>query len=309
VPHLWYPNTIIKVTKGPGNQPAATTRSNSSGRRATAPNANRCGDAMTNGSVFLIDASCFFREGLRRIFAGSSFAAVHESCSIHDALPLIESLQPSLVLVTFPDSGEALTEGISQIRAAAPRTRIVVLTETVRVIRLAEAFSAGVDGYLLKNTSADALHQSLRLVLLGEKVFPTNLAHPLTIDRIMARSEAAEVGRVNGLSDREVQILGFLLDGAPNKQIAHELQISDGTVKTHLKAILKKIGAQNRTQAAIWAASQGMTSLGPLHCDDANPHYGPSLRGVTETATLAKQAETPYDGDRMVRSISRRAKT
>jgi len=124
----------------------------------------------------------------------------------------------------------------------------------------------------------------------------------------MASNEAAKVGHTYGLSDREVQILGFLLDGAQNKEIAHELQISDGTVKTHLKAILKKIGAQNRTQAAIWAASQGMTSLGLLHRDDANPHYGPSLRGVTEAATLAKQAETPYGGDRMVCSISRRAK-
>src|SRR5260221_8114001 len=131
---------------------------------------------MTSGSVFLIDASRLFREGLRRIFSGSSFAAIHESCSVHDALPLIESLQPSLVLVDFPESGEAVTERIGQIRAAAPSTRIVVLTETIRVDRFAEALSAGVDGYLLKNMSADALDQSLRLRLLGEKGVPTGLA-------------------------------------------------------------------------------------------------------------------------------------
>ncbi len=264
---------------------------------------------MTNGSVFLIDASRLFRDVLRRIFARSSFAAVHESCSLRDALPLIESLQPSLVLVTFPDSGKASSEGIGQIHAAAPRTRIVVLTETVRGDRLAEALSAGVDGYLLKNMSADALHQSLRLVLLGEKVFPTNLAQPLTIDRINARNEAAKVGHANGLSDREIQILGFLLDGAQNKQIAHELQISGGTVKAHLKAILKKIGAQNRTQAAIWAVSQGMTSVGPLHRDVLNPLCGSSLRGITQTAMFAKHMEAPYGGHRMVCSVSRRTKT
>jgi two-component system nitrate/nitrite response regulator NarL len=140
---------------------------------------------------------------------GNYFHAVHEACSIHDALLLVESLQPSLVLVNFPDSGEALTEGIDQIRAAALSTRIVVLTETIRANRLAEALSAGVDGYPLKNMSADALHHSLRHVLLGEKVFPTDLDHSLTRDRLMARNDAAQVGHVNCVSDREMQILSY----------------------------------------------------------------------------------------------------
>jgi DNA-binding NarL/FixJ family response regulator len=126
-----------------------------------------------------------------------------------------------------------------------------------------------------------ALHQSLRLVLLGEKVFPTDLARLLTSDRIMARNDAAQMGHVNGLSDREMQILGYLLNGAQNKQIARDLQISDGTVKVHLKAILKKIGVQNRTQAAIWAVSQG---IGPLHGDGPDPEGHCN----TPTATLAK---------------------
>lgn len=243
---------------------------------------------MSNGSVLLIDASRLFREGLRRIVSGSSFAAIHESRSVADALPLIESSQPSLVLVDFPDSGEAVTEGIGQIRAAAPLTRIVVLTETIRVSRLSEALSAGVDGYLLKNMSADALQQSLRLVSLGEKVFPTDLARLLTSDWMMGRNDAAQGAHVNGLSHREMQILGYVLNGAQNKQIARDLQISEGTVKVHLKAILKKLGVQNRTQAAIWAVSQGMTPLGRLYSEDLNPLPARSQRGVTQIAALAK---------------------
>jgi two-component system, NarL family, nitrate/nitrite response regulator NarL len=213
---------------------------------------------MASDSVFLIDASRLFREGLRRIFSDSSFTVVHEAFSVEDALPFIETLQPSLVLVDVPEGGEALTGGIGAIRAAAPAARIVVLTETIRVNRLADALSVGVDGYLLKNMSADALHQSLRLVLLGEKVFPTDLAHLLTNGRIMARSDGGQMGHFNGLSDREMQILACLLNGAQNKQIAYELKISDGTVKVHLKAILKKIRVQNRTQAAIWALNHGI---------------------------------------------------
>jgi two-component system nitrate/nitrite response regulator NarL len=214
---------------------------------------------MTSESLFLIDASRLFREGLRRIFADSTFVVAHESFSIEDALPLIESLRPSLVLVDIPDSGDALSARIGQIRAAAPRARIVVLTDTVRANRLTEALAAGVDGYLAKNMSAEALHQSLRLVLLGEKVLPTDLAQLLADRMMMPRSGGAATPHLSGLSDREMQILGCLVSGDQNKQIAYELKISDGTVKVHLKAILKKIRVQNRTQAAIWAMNHGIS--------------------------------------------------
>jgi two-component system, NarL family, nitrate/nitrite response regulator NarL len=163
---------------------------------------------------------------------------------------------------TFSDSDEE-TNCVSRIRAAALRTRIVFLTESIRINRLADALAEGVDGYLLKNMSAEALHQSLQLVLLGEKVFPTDLAHLLTNDRMASRNGTAQWRHVNGLSGREMQILGCLRNGAQNKQIARDLQIADSTVKVHLKAILKKIGAQNRTQAAIWALAQGVREIVP----------------------------------------------
>jgi two-component system, NarL family, nitrate/nitrite response regulator NarL len=214
---------------------------------------------MTSHSVFLIDASRLFREGLRRIFADSAFAVAHEAFSIEEAVPFIESLQPSLVLVGLPDGGAGLGERIRRIRAAAPGVRIVVLTDAVRVGRLAEALAAGVDGYLAKNMSAEALSQSLRLVLLGEKVFPTDLAQLLTVRQMTAQSDDGETARFSGLSDREMQILACLVTGDQNKQIAHALNISDGTVKVHLKAILKKLRVQNRTQAAIWAMNHGIS--------------------------------------------------
>jgi two-component system, NarL family, nitrate/nitrite response regulator NarL len=215
---------------------------------------------MTHDSVFLIDASRLFREGLRRIFSDSPFVVVYESACITEALPFVASLEPSLVLVDPPDDSAVLTERIRQIRAAAPGARIVVLTEAIQAKRLADALSAGVDGYLLKNMSAAALHHSLRLVLLGEKVFPTDLADLLTESWTVSRELGRKISAPNGLSTREMQILGYLLSGASNKLIAHELHITDGTVKVHLKAILKKIGVQNRTQAAIWALNHGVAN-------------------------------------------------
>jgi two-component system nitrate/nitrite response regulator NarL len=217
---------------------------------------------MTGDTVLLIDANRLFCEGLRRILLDDSFAVVHEAPSVADALPFIEALQPSLVLADLPEASDALTSGIGRIRTAAPSSRIVMLTDTIRLDRLATALSAGIDGYLLKNMSADALPQSLRLVLLGEKVFPTDLARVLTNGRVTLPSNGGRVGHVHGLSDREMQILGCLVNGAQNKQIAQELDISDGTVKVHLKAILKKIRVQNRTQAAIWAMNHGVAPDG-----------------------------------------------
>src|SRR5689334_21248838 len=103
---------------------------------------------MSDDSVVLIAARRLFREGLRRIFLNSSFTVIHEASTIEDALPFVESLQPSLVLVDLPDGDEILSEHMGQIRAAAPRVRIVVLTAAIVGHRLTDALSAGVDGYL-----------------------------------------------------------------------------------------------------------------------------------------------------------------
>jgi two-component system, NarL family, nitrate/nitrite response regulator NarL len=197
----------------------------------------------------------------------SSFTVIHEASSIEDAIPFIESLRPALVLVDLPDSREALPGGIGQIKFAAPRARVVVLTETVRVDRLADALSEGVDGYLLKNMSADALHQSLRLTLLGKKVLPSGLAHLLTDGRIASRNDTEQTSHINSLSTREMQILRCLRDGARNKQIAKALRISGGTVSVHVKATLMKIRVRNRTQAAIWAVDHGIAGVVPGSAD------------------------------------------
>jgi two-component system, NarL family, nitrate/nitrite response regulator NarL len=214
---------------------------------------------MLKTSLLVIEKNRLFREGLQHLFAASSFDTVNQSNSVEEALPFVAALQPAIVLVGLSDNDEE-TACIVRIRAAASHTRIVFLTESIRISRLADALAEGADGYLLKTMSAAALHQSLQLILVGEKVFPTDLAHLLTNDRFGARNGSTRARHVNGLSDREMQILGRLLNGAQNRQIARDLQIAEGTVKVHLKSLLKKIGVQNRTQAALWARAQGMTT-------------------------------------------------
>jgi two-component system nitrate/nitrite response regulator NarL len=180
--------------------------------------------------------------------------------TIEQALPHLATLLPSLILFDVHDAGNNFKDGLTNLRAAAPAARLVILTDSIRANRLSDALAAGADGYLVEDLSADALQLSLRLVLLGEKVFPTDLAHLLTNGRIQPRSVTTALDKCAGLSERERQILCCLLNGASNKHIANQLDISEGTVKVHLKAVLKKIRVQNRTQAAIWALRHGVGS-------------------------------------------------
>jgi two-component system nitrate/nitrite response regulator NarL len=216
---------------------------------------------MGGTRIFLIIKSRLFREGLHSIFSAPSFEVQHEAASVDEALPKLAEVKPDLLLIDPHGEATALADWIAKVRSAAPSARIVLLTEEIRLDHMAGALSAGVDGYLLKDISGDALQQSLRLVLLGEKVFPTDLAYLLVNGHITPHNGWASPHRSNGLSPREMEILSCLLKGDSNKLIATQLQITESTVKVHLKALLKKINVRNRTQAAIWALNNGIEAV------------------------------------------------
>ena len=134
----------------------------------------------------------------------------------------------------------------------------MVLASDLTVEALREAMNAGADGFLMKEVSPEALLQSLELVMLGEKVYPTNLASML----LDLTSAPTPLNSIRGLSSREREILQLLVTGASNKLIAIRLGIAEATVKVHLKALLRKIDVNNRTQAAIWAMNNGFSADG-----------------------------------------------
>lgn len=218
-----------------------------------------------DGSLVLVDESRLFREGLRGILSNSPFQIKHEASSVDELIEQQDrfaDIQPDLVLFDSRDDDTTLTRQLECLARMLPQTRIVFLTNQVQMSRLALAFSAGVDGYLLKDLSASALRESLGLVLVGEKVYPSSLA-ALLIDSYLGHhgsSKAPMNGHAVGpLSGREKEILGCLALGQPNKTIARQLGITESTVKGHLKVLLSKIKVNNRTQAAIWALTHGHT--------------------------------------------------
>lgn len=161
------------------------------------------------------------------------------------------------VFLLIKDCGlQDLRQEIETLRAVNPAGRIAVMLDALTADDLIEVFVAGGDGLLLEDISAEALHESLTLMGLGEKVFPSQLATLLS-----GGGASRETGPCQGLlTARESQIVRLLTQGRTNKEIANELDLALATVKVHIKSLLKKLGLSNRTQAAIWALDAGLVN-------------------------------------------------
>ncbi|MBP7336626.1 response regulator transcription factor [Niveispirillum sp.] len=230
---------------------------------------------MSTQTVILIDANKLFREGLSRLLLDVPFRVAAEYASVEEAMTN-PSVEADLVLVDPGEEAGALSK-IAALRQQRPTAPLVILTGGLDARRLTQALEAGVAGYLMKDMSADALAQSLRLVMMGEKVFPTHLAELLVSGQVQPHAATEITALRKGLSQRETQILRCLIDGDSNKIIASGLGITEATVKVHLKSLLRKINAVNRTQAAIWAMNNG---IGQADGAQAANSDGPETAGV-----------------------------
>ena len=211
-------------------------------------------------TTFIVDSNRLSREGMVRLLSDTNFEVLGHGSDLEELDTVAaERGHPDLLLIDLPRETEGLKERLIELRETAPRMKVVILTTSVQPRPLAEYFGAGVDGYLLKDISTEALIGSLNLVLAGERVFPSQLI-PLILRGTSAMPTMANTATAEGanLSDREMQILGCLVEGASNKMIANRLSVTEATIKVHVKSILRKINAQNRTQAAIWALNNGI---------------------------------------------------
>jgi two-component system, NarL family, nitrate/nitrite response regulator NarL len=205
---------------------------------------------MTSSRTILIEPNRLFRQGLKHLLAGTRFEVEVEFSTMEQAVD--GAVASGLVII-----GEVSKEpgDLHRLRDAYPDARIVVLAIDLTVDALRDAMNTGADGFLMKDVSPEALIQSLELIMMGEKVYPTNLAAML-----LDLNSAPSPNSTRGLSPRELEILQALVTGASNKLIAIRLGITEATVKVHLKTLLRKIDVINRTQAAIWAMNNGVSA-------------------------------------------------
>lgn len=204
------------------------------------------------------------REGLRRILIAENFDIIRSTVD-HAALePNDEpssSDQPHIIIVDESPGGEAIAQ-CRQLSERFPRARLVLLADDYEFDEVALAFGSGIDGYIVKKISCEPLIESLKLVALGEKVLPSQLAQNLVgAYPRFETSMQADDAQGACLSERETEILRCLTAGMANKVMSRMLSISEATVKVHVKAILRKLRLGNRTQAAIWAVKHGFEQL------------------------------------------------
>jgi two-component system, NarL family, nitrate/nitrite response regulator NarL len=211
---------------------------------------------MRTSTLLLVGRNKLSRVGLKSLFTNSPFTVVGEVSDITTFDPA--SLpEPDIALVDcLREAGNVLTI-LARLRAIYPDTPAVVLSDQVCMATLAACLAAGASGFLTTDISPDALLRSLQLAVLGETVFPTDLAGLLVNGSREPQRPVAPSENACGLSDREIETVQCLIRGESNKLIAKRLNITEATIKVHIKSVLRKIKASNRTQAAIWALSQG----------------------------------------------------
>ncbi|MBT2134032.1 response regulator transcription factor [Croceibacterium sp. LX-88] len=217
---------------------------------------------LKNISISLICSTSLVSEGLRRILDEREFTVEGSFKSSHallgDGGEILFATKSELILLDVSAATE-LRDEVVALRKAFPKSRLVLLSDTFELDSMIEAVRAGADGYILKEIACECLLESLKLVAMGEKVLPGQLIEHLPHGSMIANSHnKVEADLASLLSEREIETLRCLIMGYPNKVIAYRLDISEATVKVHVKAILRKLMVQNRTQAAIWAVNHGL---------------------------------------------------
>ena len=201
--------------------------------------------------ILSVDDHPVLREGIGAVInSQSDMVIVRAASSGKEAIDAYRTSRPDVTLLDLklPDLGGI--EVMITIRAEFPDARIIILTTFERDVEIQRALKAGARGYLLKSMPADQMLDAIRQVHAGRKYVPAEIAAGL-----------AEHFTDEALSDREVEVLRHVATGSRNRDIAEKLFIAEETVKVHLKHIMGKLRASDRTQSVAIAARRGIISL------------------------------------------------
>ena len=204
--------------------------------------------------VMIVDDHSVVRQGLTMFLSlDDAIEIVGEAENGEEALALAQELQPDVVLMDLLMPKMDGITAIKQMRRDQPDIEIIALTSVLEDASVVGAVKAGAVGYLLKDTKADALCQAIHAAAAGQVQLSPEAAARLV--REVKLPDTPE-----NLTERETDVLWLIGKGLSNKEIAHELGIGEKTVKTHVSAILNKLGVLSRTQAALHAVKIGLVS-------------------------------------------------
>jgi two-component system, NarL family, nitrate/nitrite response regulator NarL len=206
-------------------------------------------------SIMLVDDHPLLRKGLRQLISmNATLEVVAEASNGPDAITLGVELDPDLILLDLNMQGMDGLETLRLLRAEGVTSRIVMLTVSDADEDVLKAISLGADGYLLKDMEPEDLLEQIQRAINGKMVLSEAVTQVLaTAIRHPSVKNAVEL---DALTQREHEILKLIAKGLSNKLIARELDISDGTVKVHVKHLLKKLHLRSRVEAAVWMIHQ-----------------------------------------------------
>jgi two-component system nitrate/nitrite response regulator NarL len=219
------------------------------------------GDTSVTSTVLIVDDHPLFRRGVAQLLAmDPEIQVVGEAADKAGALAMARQHEPDLILLDLNLKGESGIDILSALKDEDAARRVVMLTVSDAPDDLMQAIRAGADGYLLKDMEPEDLLVRVREALTGTTVISDALAGRLAA---ALRAEAQDSARKSErdlalLTDREQAVLRCLADGQSNKLIARTLSITEGTVKVHVKHLLKKLNFRSRVEAAVWATQIGM---------------------------------------------------
>ena len=204
-------------------------------------------------SVVLVEDHALTRTGLRTALEASGMHVVAEAGDGISAESVIEREHPAVAVIDIGLPGRDGVELTRAIKAAVPQTRVVILTMHELDDEVLAALSAGADAYCVKSSEAAGVADAVRIAAGGGAYFDPRIAH-VVLRRLgaPARSPVA-----SPLTPRELDVLRLIADGVGNVEIAERLHIGLGTVKGHIRDILEKLSAADRTQAAVNALRRG----------------------------------------------------
>jgi DNA-binding NarL/FixJ family response regulator len=201
--------------------------------------------------VLIVDDHPLFRDGLATLLHARGMEIVGEANNGAEALEQARALLPDLILMDIHMPQMDGLEATRLIKLEMPATKIIILTVSDDDENLFEAVKSGAHGYLLKNMPSQQFFETLTGVANGDAPIQRGLAEKIL-------NEFAERARAEELTDREKQVLSLVAEGATNRDIASRLNVSENTIKFHLKNILEKLHLRNRAQAAAYAIRAGL---------------------------------------------------
>jgi DNA-binding NarL/FixJ family response regulator len=207
--------------------------------------------------VIVVDDQLLLREGIARLLsADPHIQVIGQASNGQEAIEMVDRARPVIVLMDIRMPVLDGIQAIREIKRRYPETRIIILTSFVYDGYVVEGLMAGADGYLLKDASPSALVSGIMAVAAGEQVIEPGVSRHITE---MLNKQSGELANCyDGLTPRELQMVAMIGRGLVAKEIAHELHISEKTVRNHISNIYQKLGIYDRAQAVLYAIKKGL---------------------------------------------------